>query len=48
LAPQGEWLEALTTQEPGGGGGVVAQPLQNLSQRLPIGGLATTRALCYA
>jgi hypothetical protein len=47
LVAQGSWLEALVTQEPGGGQ-MVAQPLQNLSQRLPIGGLATTRALCYS
>jgi hypothetical protein len=47
VVAQGSWLEALVTQEPGGGP-VVAQPLHNLSQRLPIGGLATTRALCYS
>jgi hypothetical protein len=41
----GSWLEALTTQEPGGT--VVAQPLQNLSQRLPVGVVHSTRALCY-
>lgn len=39
----GSWLEALTTQELDGT--MMAQPLENLNQRLPIDN--TTRALCY-
>ena len=46
LGESGSWLEALTMREPGGV--LMAQPLQNLSQILPIPGDGSTRVLCYA